>query len=237
MSSSQQIQTLSNKFNTLLSEYQSTYNDFINAINSDDTSFTTVDNTAFNGVNIINTTTGSSVDTCSTSCSSNSSCSGATFSSNNNNCILSSGNGNIIKTPNSTAIVKKGIYYSYQLQKINQQLMDINKQINDSVNQSYDNYQTNLEHVNERDQALQQNYSVLIEDRTNIEQMVREFETINSAQENGDIKATMNYYNFIILLFIVILLVFLLLRFSLTSEQSGGSNSHKFLQKLFGYHK
>lgn len=237
MSSSHQIQTLSNQFNTLLSEYQSTYKEFINTINSDDTSFTTLDNSAFNGANIINTTTGSSVDTCSTSCSSNSSCSGATFTSNNNNCILSSGNGNIIKATNSTAIVKKGIYYSYQLQKINQRLMDINKEINNNVNKYYDKYQDNLDNVNQRDQALQQNYSVLTQDRANIEQMVREFETLNSAQENGDIKTTMNYYNYIILLFIVVLLIFLLLRFSVTSEQNGGSNVHSFFSKIFGYRK
>jgi hypothetical protein len=237
MSSSNKIQTLSNKFNTLLSEYQSTYDEFINAINSDDTSFTTVDNSAFNGANIINTITGSSVDTCSTSCSSNSSCSGATFSSNNNNCILSSGNGNIIKATNSTAIVKKGIYYSYQLQKINQQLMDINEEINNNVNKYYDNYKTNLDHINQRDQALQQNYTVLTQDRTNIEKMVREFETLNSAQENSDIKTTMNYYNYIILLFIVVLLIFLLLRFSIPSQQNGGSNTHGFFSKIFGYRK
>ena len=237
MSSSQQIQTLSDQFNTLLSQYQSTYNDFINTINSNDTSFTTIDNSVFNGSAILNTTTGSSVNDCSTSCSSNSSCSGATFTSNNNNCTLSSGSGNIIKANNSTAIVKKGMYYSYQLQNINQQLMDINKQINNSVNQSYDNYQTNLEDVSQRDQVLQQNYSGLRQDRANIELMVREFEILNSAQENGDIKTTMNYYNYIILLFIVFLLIFLLIRFSIPNEQYGGSNVHGLFSKIFGYHK
>ncbi len=237
MSSSQQIQTLSNQFNTLLSEYQSTYNNFINAINSKDNSFTTVDNSAFNGSNIINTTTESSLNDCSTACSSNSSCSGATFTTNNNNCILSSGNGSIIKSNNSTAIVKQGMYYSYQLQKINQQLMDINKQINDNVNKSYDTYQTNLEQVSQRDQLLQQNYTGLTQDRENIEIMVREFEILNSAQENGDIKTTMNYYNYIILLLIVILLIFLLIRFSIPSQQYGGSNIHGFFSKIIGYNK
>ena len=237
MSSSQQIQTLSNQFNTLLSEYQSTYNDFINTINSNDNNFTTVDNSAFNGSNIINTTTESSVNDCSNACSSNSSCSGATFTKNNNNCILSSGNGSLIKSNNSTSIVKQGMYYSYQLQNINQQLMDINKQINENVNKSYDTYQTNLEQVNERDQALQQNYSGLTQDRENIEIMVREFEILNSAQENGDIKATMNYYNYIILVFIVVLLLFLLIRFSIPNEQYGGSNIHVFFSKIIGYNK
>ena len=236
MSSSQQIQSLSNQFNTLLSEYQSTYNDFITTINSDDVGFTTADNSAFNGSNTINTTTATNVSDCSTSCSSNTSCSGATFTSNNNNCILSSGNGNIIQSTNSTAIVQKAMYYSYQLQNLNQQLLDINEQINNNINQSNDNYQTNLVIIQQRDEALQQNYGVLTQERENIGKMVREYETLNSAQENGDINTTMNYYNYIILVFIVLLLIFLLLRFSIPSEQSGGSGLHKFVKKILGHH-
>ena len=234
MSSSQQIQSLSNQFNTLLSEYQSTYNDFITTINSDDNSLTTVDNSAFNGGNTINTTTSTNVSDCSTSCSSNTSCSGATFTSNNNNCILSSGNGNIIQSTNSTAIVQKAMYYSYQLQNLNQQLLDINEQINNNINQSYSSYQKNLNDVSQRDQALQQNYVVLIGERENIKRMISEYETLNSAQENGDINTTMNYYNYIILVFIVILLIFLLLRFSISSEQYGGSSVHKMIKKIIG---
>ena len=236
MSSSQQIQSLSNQFNTLLSEYQSTYNDFITTINSDDNSLTTVDNSAFNGSNTINTTTATNVSDCSSSCSSNTSCSGATFTTNNNNCTLSSGNGNIIQSTNSTAIVKKAMYYSYQLQNLNQQLLDINEQINNNINQSYSSYQKNLNDVSERDQALQQNYVVLTGERENIKRMVSEYETLNSAQENGDINTTMNYYNYIILVFIVLLLIFLLLRFSIPSEQSGGSGLHKFVKKILGHH-
>jgi NADH:ubiquinone oxidoreductase subunit 3 (subunit A) len=234
--SSSQIQTLSNKFNTLLSEYQSTYNDFIDAVNSNDNTFITVDNSAFNGANIINTVPMSNLNSCSTSCSSNASCSGATFTTNNNNCTLSSGNGNIIQSTNSTAIVKQAMYYSYQLQNLNQQLLDINEQINNNINQSYSSYQKNLNDVSERDQALQQNYVVLTGERENIKRMINEYETLNSAQENGEINTTMNYYNYIILVFIVILLIFLLLRFSISSDQYGGSGFCQMCKKMIGYH-
>ena len=44
--SSSQIQTLSNQFNSLLTEYQSTYTEFMNVLNSNDTSFTTVENSS-----------------------------------------------------------------------------------------------------------------------------------------------------------------------------------------------
>jgi hypothetical protein len=222
--SSSQIQTLSNQFNSILTEYQTTYAEFMNTIKSNDTSLTTVENSAFTGSSTINTNPVSSISDCSTACSSNTSCSGATFTTTNNNCTLSSGSGNIVNATNSTAIVQKGLNYSYQLQNLNQQLMDINEQINNSVNQSNTEYQNNLGQINERGQALQQNYTVLTGDRDRINLMIREFETLNEAQQNSDINVTMNYYNYIVLLFVAIFLVCLLLRFSVPSEQVGGGN-------------
>ena len=224
--SSSQIQTLSNQFNSLLTEYQSTYAEFMNTLNSNDTSLTTVENSAFTGSGTINTSLVSSISDCTTACSSNTSCTGATFTTNsNNNCTLSSGTGNIVNATNSTAIVQKGLYYSYQLQNLNQQLMDINQQINTAVNQSNTEYQNNLGQINESGQALQQNYVVLTGDRDRIDLMIREFETLNEAQQNSDINVTMNYYNYIVLLFVAIFLVCLLLRFSVPSDQVGGGRN------------
>lgn len=220
--SSSQLKTLSDNFNTLLTEYKNTYNDFINNIN--DTSLTTIDNSAFIGGNILNTNTNSSVDNCKSSCSSNSSCSGATFS-NNNNCVLSSGNGNITNATDSTAIVQKGMYYSYKLQKINQQLTDINQEISNTMNETYSSYQDNLNKSQDQNQAIEQNYTVLTQEKEEIEKMIRQFQTLNSAQENGDIKVTMYYYNYIFLLIIVVLLVFLFIKFTASSEQIGGGKS------------
>jgi hypothetical protein len=225
--SSSQIQTLSNQFNSLLTEYQSTYSEFMNTLKSNDTSLTTVENSAFTGSGTINTSLVSSISDCTTACSSNTSCTGATFTtnSNNNNCTLSSGSGNIVNATNSTAIVQTGLSYSYQLQNLNQQLMDINQQINTIVNQSNTTYQNNLGQINEQGQALQQNYVVLTGDRDRIDLMIREFETLNEAQQNSDINVTMNYYNYIVLLFVAIFLVVLLLRFSVPSEQVGGGRN------------
>ena len=239
--SSSQLKTLSDNFNTLLTEYKNTYNDYINNIN--DTSLTTIDNSAFNGTNTLNTNTNSSVDNCKSSCSSNSSCSGATFSSSNNKCVLSIGNGNIINATDSTAIVQQGIYYSYKLQKINQKLMDINQEISNTINETYGGYQDNLNKSQEQNILIQQNYEVLTQEREEIEKMIRKFQTINSAQENGDIKVTMYYYNYIILLIIVVLLVFLFIKFTVSSEQVGGGKNYNIskmlpviLLTLFGFY-
>jgi len=228
--SSSQLQTLSNQFNTLLTEYQNTYTEFMNVINSNDTSFTTVENSVFSGASVINTNTVSNINDCTTACSSNTSCSGATFTPNsstnsNSNCTLSSGSGNIVNLKNSTAIVKKGLYYSYQLQNLNQQLMDINQEINNTINKSNTKHQNNLDQINQRGESLQKNYVVLTDEREHINLMIREFETLNQAQQNSDINVTMNYYNYIVLLFVAILLILLLLRFSVSSEQTGGGRN------------
>ena len=227
--SSSQLKTLSDNFNTLLTEYKNTYNDYINNIN--DTSLTTIDDSAFNGSSILKTNTNSTIDDCKKSCSSDTSCSGATFSTSNNKCVLSSGTGNITTATDSTAIIQKGMYYSYKLEKINQQLMDINQEISSTMNETYGSYQDNLNKSQDQNQAIQQNSTVLTQEREEIKKMVRQFQTLDSAQENGDLKVTMYYYNYIILLIIVVLLVFLFIKFTVVSEQIGGG-SHCNISKM-----
>jgi len=225
MSSSQ---TLSNQFNNLLQEYQSTYQNFINNINSSDSDkLISVKHFAYNGGNIIDTISDSSVKNCKKSCISNTSCSGATFKSYNNRCKLISGKGNLINARHSTAIVQESLYYSYKLQKLNEQLMDINRQLTESINNNSSGYSHNLQKGEKQEQNLQQNYNVLSQERAEIERMIHEFETINSAQENGEINVTMYYYNYIVLLLITILLIFLLIKFSVTEQQRGGGSNFK----------
>ena len=117
------MEMLSNKFNSLLAEYKDTYSEFLNTVNSNNNnSFKSVPESAFIGVNNINIIQGSSVDNCMTSCTSNESCSGATFDNLQKTCSLSTGTGNVINSPNQTAIIKQALYYSYQLQKMNDEM-------------------------------------------------------------------------------------------------------------------
>ena len=52
---SSQIDSLSNEFNMLISQYQDTYQKYIDVINSDNTNFKTFNNSAFYGQQQINT--------------------------------------------------------------------------------------------------------------------------------------------------------------------------------------
>jgi hypothetical protein len=230
-----QLQNLSNEYNMLISQYQDTYQKYIDVINSDNKTFITVDNTAFYGEKQINTLSNTDITNCEASCLSNSSCSGATFNTTSNNCTLSSGSGNIVQEQKSKAIVKEAMYYSYHLQKLNDKLIDINKQMMNNSSNNYDEFQKSQQQNIEQENAMNNNYQTLSDERIQIEKMVREFETLNRAYENGNINVTSNYYIYIALLFITILLVFLLLNFSFTGSQSGGGNNNDYLHNVYKF--
>jgi len=228
-----QLQNLSNQYNMLISQYQNTYKKYIVVINSDNKTFKTVDNSAFYGEKQINILNNTNIGNCQSACSSNSSCSGATFNTLSNNCTLSSGSGNIVQEEKSKAIVKEAMYYSYQLQNLNSKLLDINKQMINASNANYDKFQKSQQITIEQENTMNNNYQTLSDERIQIEKMIREYETLNRALENGSIIVTSNYYNYIALLFIAVLLIFLFFNFSFTGSQSGGGNNIDYLHNVY----
>lgn len=233
MDTSSKLQLLSDTFNSTLATYQQTYQEYINTIDSSDNTLMVVPESAYIGKSNIGITANSTVDNCLSLCGTNPSCSGATFNTETTNCILSSGYGNVIKSKKTDSIVQKAVMYSYLLQNLNQKLMDINSQMSQIIKESYSQYQNNIKEKEAKEQLLQNNYNILIQERNQIDEMVRQFETINSAYDNGTINLNSNYYSYISLLLITILLVFLLIRFSFTGEQLGGGIKNFKGESLF----
>ena len=222
------FQTLNQQFNSILSQYQSMYQEYISTLDSSsNNTLMAIPNSTFSGQSVINTTQNSSLSACQTSCSSNTSCSGASFNQSNNTCTLSSGTGNVVNAQNYTAFVQQGLYYSYQLQQLNAQLTSINQQMETLAASSESQYEQNQQSAQQQAQVLQQNYQVLNQDREQINQMIVNYETLNQAYTDGSLNVTSNYYSYIVLLLITILLVFLLVKFSLTGQQSGGGSNFK----------
>lgn len=221
------MEIISNKFNSLLTQYQDTYQDFLNTINSNTNALTTVPNSAFVGQSNINTIQDSSVENCLSSCTSNTLCSGATFDTNLNTCTLSSGTGNIISSNNQTAIVKQALYYSNQLKNLNNQLLNLNNSMMQNANSSMNDYLHTEQMNNEKSEILQKNYTTLEQERLEIGEMIRQYETLNSAYENGNINSTSNYYLYIVYLLIAIFLIFVLFKMNTSGIQSGGGGHSK----------
>jgi hypothetical protein len=232
---SSQMEILSNQFNSLLTQYQDTYQQFVNIIGSTtdgSNNLTTISNSAFIGESNINTIQNSSLDNCVSSCDSNTSCSGATFNDQLNTCTLSSGNGSIAQSSSETAIVQQALYYSNQLQNLNQQLLTINGQMSSISNNNMQNYSTTSQNVTSKAQILNNNYQELQNERLQIDEMVRQYDTLNSALQNGSINLTSNYYSYILFLLVVIFLIYVLFKYSTTNQQYGGGSHLKMSGKL-----
>ena len=68
-----QLQNLSNEYNMLISQYQDTYQKYIDVINSDNNNFKTLNDSAFYGKELLDILNNTNVDNCQSACSSNSS--------------------------------------------------------------------------------------------------------------------------------------------------------------------
>jgi NADH:ubiquinone oxidoreductase subunit 3 (subunit A) len=123
--------------------------------------------------------------------------------------------------------------YSYQLQKLNAKLLDINKQMINTSNNNYDKFQKSQQQTIEQENTMNNNYKTLSDERIQIEKMIIEYETLNRALENGNNVVTSNYYSYIALFLIAILLILLFFKFSFTGSQSGGGDNIDYLHNVY----
>jgi len=219
-----QLDNLTSQFNILLNEYQNISKQYTNLMNQKDSSLTQIPNNAFIGKNNLNVLADSDVSKCETACSENTSCSGATFNTNLKNCSLYSDNGDIIPSENSVAIVKKAIYYSNQLKELNSKMTNLNNQMMTISNENYNHFNQNKQVITQQEVIMVNNNDILEKERAEIEIMLKQFDTLNAAYEDGAIMVNANYLNYIIFLFIVLFLIILLFTFSISGNQYGGGN-------------
>ena len=113
--------------------------------------------------------------------------------------------------------------YKAQLQILNEKLISINNQIIIIINSSTNSYQKTIKQDIQAHKKLGQNYSVLLEERRSIDNILNDYQTINQKIESSDYYTTETYTRYIILLGITIILFFLLFKYVLISNnQTGG---------------
>jgi hypothetical protein len=212
--------SLTNQFNSVLSQYQETYQKYLNSLDNinSNANLITLENNALFGGNTISKNKLANLDSCTTACVSDVSCNGANFNTTNNMCSLIQSAERIIPSNRTTAIVNPSLYYSYQLQQLNDQLTSINQQIIAFVNQ-----QENSTKIAKQKEIVIKNNNILNEEREKIKQMTDELNTLNSANVNSSLTVSMYYYRYLILIFIVGLLLFVLINFSSSSQRGGGN--------------
>jgi len=219
---SPQLQNLTSQFNKLLNEYQDTSKKYTDLVNKNDNTLTQISDSAFIGESNLSVLGEPNVSACQSACSSNKSCSGATFNSTLNNCTLSSGPGNVVPTTKSIAIVQQAMYYRNRLKELNNEMTGLNQQMMNISNENYNQYSKNTSQSQQQEIIMLNNNNILIKERKQIDLMMNQFQTLSTAYEDGTISMNANYMQYIVFLFVVVLLVLLLLRTAISSPQYGG---------------
>jgi len=226
-SATMDLENLQKNYSNLLAKYKSAVNEYTNFI-SDQTnnpdkkpSFTTINGYAVIGSERIGIKNISSLQECEASCAKLSNCTGATFitpKGNNRGCILSGGDLKVLRDREGTyAIIPKGKQLLLNMESINEQLIATNKEIITKIKNIQPVINKNVNQMSNKNRELVNNYKNLMEEREEISNLLKDYDTLDTTEDENQIKITKNYYSYILLLIVVIVFIFLLYSISFPS--------------------
>ena len=244
------LETLTAKYDILLMRYKQISTDYTNYLKQTspgESTFTTIQGKSYWGTGTAGDQSVysdiSSVNVCQAMCASTSNCTGATYKPNVNGvsqCFLRSGESETIPSgDHDYAIVPLDMFYLIQMKDLNKQLSDINNKILEIIkNQGEPLYSSQVNDRDNKSKILKENYFQLLEERENISAMIKDYNYLNTKQNENDISINQKYYSYILLLFIAVLCVYILIRVSSDSPandylQSGGNLSKKTYYVVF----
>jgi hypothetical protein len=219
------LEKLQQKYNTLLAQYKSAVYEYTNFLSQQANKpkntqmLVSIKGYAFNGTGIAGQSQATTLQDCEAECAKLSNCSGATFVS--NKCLLRSGDSPImLSSQGSYAIILKSKQLLLNMEYINQQLMAINKQIVNKIKTSEPKYYKYASESSKNTQELINNYDYLTSEREKILNLLRQYETLDEAENQNQIKINQNYYSYILLSILAIAVIFLLYKVSIPSIPS-----------------
>jgi hypothetical protein len=254
---SMDLESLRQKYSNLLIQYKAAVADYVNYLNRLTTianpdykpsasnykinreEYTSLQGMAFNGTGTAGQSDATTLQECQASCANLSNCTGATFVS--EKCLVRTGDSPIVTAGNdSYAIIPKSKQLLLNMEDINQQLLDTNKELTKKINIVEPIFDKTSQDATSKNQDLINNYKVLNEERENILNLLRQYETLESVDNENLVKINQNYYSFILLSILAIAIIFLLYKFSFSGNttpqivQSGGELSSNIYYIIFG---
>lgn len=188
----------------------------------------TVPGSVFLGESPINIVRVDNLQSCIASCSDLSpKCSGATYNKGNNMCALSSGKGSFVASPvlDNTAIVSENLYYLNILQELNDQLLSLNNQMKNLIAEGLPVYDESIKENAFSSTTLKSYYQRLELERQKINKMIKEYENLDSEQQNTGILSNNSYFMFYLLLLFCLFLIFLFIYYFLYMTSASTSTS------------
>jgi hypothetical protein len=197
----------------------------------------TIKGQSFNGTGSAGESNAKTLEDCVEACSSSQTCTGATFVS--NKCLIRTGDSVLVSAPNTTyAIIPKSKQLILNMENINEQLITVNQQLLAKISQTQPVYNKMNTDIIMNSEELISNYESLMKERTNILDLLDQYETLENTENQNQIKITQNYYNYMLLLTIVLIFIILLCVFFTSSGsnqniQRGGNLSNNRYYVVF----
>lgn len=208
------LQSLQLEYTNVLTQYKQAYATYLNNMNASQSTFTTVNNTAYMPVSGgMSAMSGSSISECEASCKAFSPCIGATYVNipEYDMCLATTGSsGELVKSiPGVVAIVPSSAKDAYTVQALNQQLIDLNGQISNLIDTTQPIEQAELNAKNNQKGQLNNVYQILLDERRKIDKLQKEYKDITQRYDDNSIYVTQTSALFLIwFLILIIILVF-----------------------------
>ena len=159
---------------------------------------------AFWGTSGIKESVSNSLQECSALCSTTSGCSGATFNPDKKYCWIRGGEGSTMpgKT-NDYAIVPKSTQLLKIVESLNNEIKSVNRQMQKKIDEVYGDYGKQVENRFDKNYSLINQYEYLNGEREKINNMLKEYQTLEETQNEMGIYITKNYYLFFVFFVVV----------------------------------
>lgn len=222
------LESLNLKYEKLLKEYNTVSSEYSKFIQNgqNEKKFVNLKGRAFWGSSALGTEEvkeNININQCQALCAANDKCTGATYNSNTNNksmCWLRTGDGPLLSSSsiNDYAIVPQHIIYLEKLNKINAELIVLNKQILDLETKTIKPlYKKEKVQRTINDNKLRLNQNKLNQDQLQIKQSLQEYKEIERQEDESKLHVNKNFTMYVIMFIILLLILFIFFKYSFSS--------------------
>jgi len=222
-----QLEALEKEYMLILKQYESAYATFVSNLNSqqsDTSTFSALQGRTYWGTYGIKEGSTAVQKECESMCLSDTKCTGATFNPSKRYCWTRGGDSNItVGTDSDYALLPKVKENLILLKNLNQKLMDINKQISNKLSMAYPLAKEETDLKNEKQQELQQSYSSLVKERTELEVMINNNDTLEETLNNNTLYVNQKNMSLHIWVILAIILLVVTLKTMVPMSQLSGT--------------
>ncbi len=221
VSSVLKIKELEKEYNTILLQYEQAYTDYINQIKQDklnpsNKTLESLPGRSFWGDKGLKEGSVTTEQECKDMCLSSEKCTGATYNAKKRYCWARAGAGLLSVTPDTTALISKGLKEIITLRKLNNRLQQINIEIATELDKSYPEAQAEQNANKEKRDELKKTYIILVDENEELDKAMKEYERINGVYEENSLNVEKESYSLRLWTLLALILVIITI-----SKQAG----------------